>query len=82
MMRAATSGGPPGPNGTMSLIGWSGNVAALPFVGTPNATAPASAIAPSAQRIDFLPSNIPSASFYCRIVTLALPIASILRIDA
>src|ERR1700722_11078697 len=42
-MRAATSGGPPGPNGTISLIGLSGKLSATAAAGRPSAIAAASA---------------------------------------
>src|SRR5580692_2831583 len=43
IMRAATSGGPPGPNGTISLIGLSGKLSATAAAGRPSAIAAASA---------------------------------------
>src|ERR1700686_3508872 len=50
IMRAATSGGPPGPKGTISLIGLSGNLSAAAAAGRPSAIAAARAIGIAANR--------------------------------
>src|ERR1700686_2359296 len=50
IMRAATSGGPPGPNGTISLIGLSGKFSATAADDRPSAIAAASATGTAVDR--------------------------------
>src|SRR3984957_8368835 len=86
MMRAATSGGPPGPNGTISLIGFSGKLSATAAAGRPSAIAAASAtgLYPAHPRAIELVIDLsrPRQSWYRLIVVSSMATASTRHLNA